>query len=300
MLVDSGVIFEPKEHTYWLNGKQLQGITGVLGRRVFPDMYKGVSKEVMTRAATYGSMVHAACEDFDRVGEFTRCDEMPELFDDLMAYVTLKQNHFLTHEASEYLVTDGEYFASAIDKVYIGKDGTYDLADIKTTSTLHKDYVSWQLSIYAYLFELQNPGKYVGKLYAIHIKNGNAKLVEVEKKPYHLVQELLKAEIEGEEVADCNQFPSEALEKMIYRTVHLAKHYADEVEKLKAELMERMASDGASRWESERVQVIRKGESVSKRFDSKRFEMEHEDLYSQYVKETKSKASITIKLKKDE
>ena len=295
----SGVVFDEAAHTYTLNGKRLQGITGMIGRRLFPDMYRGVSDDVLKRAAAYGSKVHKACEDFDGVGEYVFGDDDLDLRDDLLAYVNVKAMHDLVHEASEYIVTDGEHFASCIDKVYF-KDGVYDLADIKTTSTLHKEYVSWQLSIYAYLFELQNPDKHVGRLYAIHIKNGDAKLVEVERKPSYLVENLLKAEVEGQEVTDCNAFPDADLEAELYRVSKLAKHYTTKMEELKARIMDDMIASGAAKWESERVQVVRKGESVSTRFDSKRFEADHAELYAQYTKETKTKASITIKLKTDE
>ena len=74
-------------------------------------------------------------------------------------YIQICKDNGLTHECSEYCITDGENWASQIDKVYRTSVDTFDLADIKTYGIMTADKLAkarWQLSIYAYLFELQN------------------------------------------------------------------------------------------------------------------------------------------------
>ena len=61
-------------------------------------------------------------------------------------YAEMKENEGFEVIDSEYLVTDGTHFASAIDKV-IRRNGKVCLGDVKTTYELDKDYISWQLSI---------------------------------------------------------------------------------------------------------------------------------------------------------
>ena len=39
-LVKSSVVFNEENHTYMLGEKQLQGITGMISRQLFPDKYK--------------------------------------------------------------------------------------------------------------------------------------------------------------------------------------------------------------------------------------------------------------------
>ena len=67
-LVQSGVLFNQKQHTYSLDGKQLQGITSTLMRLVFPDQYADVPEAVLHRAAERGSLIHEQVEIADSLG----------------------------------------------------------------------------------------------------------------------------------------------------------------------------------------------------------------------------------------
>ena len=97
--------------------------------------------------------------------------------------------------ASEYLVSDGTDFASMIDKVLRVDDNTVDLVDLKTTSILHENALKNQLSIYAYLFEKQNPGMKVRNLYGLHIqKNNQVSLVKVDRMSDASIETLMNNE----------------------------------------------------------------------------------------------------------
>lgn len=61
-LNESGVIFNEEQHTYNLNGKFLNGITGVLHRQLFPDEFDGIDEETLKKAAEYGTSIHKSCE----------------------------------------------------------------------------------------------------------------------------------------------------------------------------------------------------------------------------------------------
>jgi hypothetical protein len=65
-------------------------------------------------------------------------------------------------------------YASNIDKVYRVSDDTFSLGDIKTYGVMSpkkREKAKWQLSIYAYLFELQNKKAKIDKLFIIHLRN---------------------------------------------------------------------------------------------------------------------------------
>ena len=64
-LVKSSVVFNEENHTYMLGEKQLQGITGMISRQLFPDKYKDVPDFVLKRAAEKGSLIHAQCQFAD-------------------------------------------------------------------------------------------------------------------------------------------------------------------------------------------------------------------------------------------
>ena len=197
-LVKSPIIFDPAAHTYHTpDGVQLKGITGMLRRQLFPDEYSDVPQAVLRRAAERGHAVHQLLELVDDLGL------APSDNADALAYIRLKEAEGLRPVASEYLVSDGTRFASAIDKVYEGDaDGSFTLADIKTTYRLNEEYVRWQLSVYAYLFELQNPGARASRLLALWIRDGRASAYPMERIPAEIVKELLDAEAEGRQFAN--------------------------------------------------------------------------------------------------
>ena len=124
-LVDSGVNFNPENHTYELNGTYLSGITELLQRQLFPNEYTNIPKAILQQAAAYGSSVHQSCEDFDSQWINDGTQEVQD-------YIELCTTHNLTHEASEYTVTDYTNYASNIDKVFRISSNTFDLADLKT------------------------------------------------------------------------------------------------------------------------------------------------------------------------
>ena len=59
-LKDSGVLFNKELHEYWLDGKQLSGITEMLQRQLFPGEFDGVPEAAIDEAARYGTEVHGS------------------------------------------------------------------------------------------------------------------------------------------------------------------------------------------------------------------------------------------------
>ena len=153
-LKDSGVLFNKELHEYWLDGKQLSGITEMLQRQLYPGEFDGVPEAAIDEAARYGTEVHGSIETFDT--EWIN-DGTQEVQD----YIRLCHENGLVHERSEYTVTDGKDWASNIDKVYRMSDDAFSLGDIKTYGSVTAEKLEkarWQLSVYAYFFELTNKG----------------------------------------------------------------------------------------------------------------------------------------------
>lgn len=187
MLVNNThVSFEPTTHTY-LNAEweELIGVTTLMRKHDLSPSYDGIAANVLAKAAARGSAIHKEIEDYCNgvITDNPMSDECKNFID--MA---------LEVAASEYLVSDNTTVATMIDIVL----ADYSLADIKTTSTFHRNAVSWQLSICAYLFELQNPTIKAGKLYGIHLRDSKAKLIEVERKPSSVIEQLIECERWGE------------------------------------------------------------------------------------------------------
>ncbi len=107
-LKDSGVIFNAGDHTYLLGDRYLSGITPVLQRQFFPTEFEGIPRHIVDAAAEYGTEVHASCEDFDANWNNDGTVEVQD-------YIQICYDYNLTHEVSEYTVTDGKGYASQID-----------------------------------------------------------------------------------------------------------------------------------------------------------------------------------------
>lgn len=298
-LVKSCVIFNEEDHTYFLGEKQLQGITGMIGRQLFPDKYKAIPEHILKKAAEKGSRIHAQCQFVDTTGFAPESVEAEN-------YLRERTNAGYRAFANEYTVSDNEYFASNIDCVW-EKGDRISLGDIKTTASLDREYLSWQLSIYAYLFEMQNPLIKVDKLFGIWLRGEKSELVEIERKPDEEVKKLLECEIDGE------QYQSSALvpggDKMLIPTqlvntiidIEEQASYISEVQKdYKEKLKTAMREFGVKSWDFGRLRVSYTPSSSSNSFDTKKFQSEHPDLYKKYLKSTTKADSIRITIREEE
>lgn len=291
-LAKSDVIFDAANHTYSYEGRQLSGITSLLHRQLFPDMYAGISQEVLQNAADRGTLVHQNCELADEGFDVDTIEAIN--------YLKLKEENNLTFEQSEYLVSDNEHYASCIDKVYREDDTTFSLGDIKTTYSLNKEYVTWQLSIYAYLFERQNPGAKVSSIFAIWLRDEKSKLVRLERKSDEEVSSLLSCDSQGIQYnpkGESLPILAKEAEQMIVDIETQIKALEEQKDNLREGVMRAMVQAGLYSWKGEKVSITRKTASTRKTFDAKRFEKEHPELYNQYVKETLTSEVLQIKIK---
>lgn len=261
----SGVIFNEEQHTYHLNGKELSGITSLLERQLFPNTYDGVDEAILRQAAEYGTQVHKGCEDFDSQWINDGTQEVAD-------YIQICTDNALAHEASEYLITDGTTYASMIDKVYRVNDNTFDLIDIKTYGVMTDEKLQkarWQLSIYALLFEMQNPKAKVDKLAIIHLRNKPKKdgtfdhiadFIPVTRIPAEICQELLDADRNGEQFSNPYAIPDDiSQQEETIRTLMETKKAAEEqLAVIKASILKRMEAQDIKTWATSTMRITRK------------------------------------------
>ena len=310
-LAMSQVVFNSEHHTYELFGNKLKGVTPIV-KWMFPDTYLGIPDEVLAKAADYGHLIHSKLELYDSVGiKDEEC--MP-----LMDYIALKEKYNIKVYLSEYMVDDGQNIASSIDKVFEpDEDGTWPLADVKTTSSIHVNNVRLQLSIYACLFELCNPGKKAGKIYVIWLPKpqyGKADVMELEKVPSETCKEIVAAYLAGEDSSrfqdlwDISKVKQEGTEEDLpekYLEVETElvdilqkeKELADRKAELKEYLMSEMSASGVRKWTSENLTITKKAGGVKQAVDSKKLKAEYNDVYLACVKTSSFKETIEIKQK---
>ena len=289
------VVFDPTTHTYRDGEKIFSGITGVIKERVCPDLYKDVPEYILRRAAEEGTRMHNACELYEATGiETEGCPE-------LQGYIAEKCNRpeLANYVASEYLVTDNNKYASSIDLTFEAADGTAILVDLKRTSVLNIEYVSWQLSAYAAMFEAQNPEVKVSAIYALHLRGEKHELVPLERKSADLVHTLLYTQDPlPMPPTDCEKYPTIASAEAALAAM---KAEYDEVKARYDEITERlktlMADNGIKKYEGRWVTMTKRADSVRTTFDSKAFKADHPDIYEQYTKKSLTEGGITIKVK---
>lgn len=297
-LKKSKVVFDEAAHTYHLGKKKLEGITGTLIKRAFPDTYNGISEEVLAKAAERGGMIHNSFELFCTVFG-SDISVYPNPTQELRDFSDMLQSYGLHHVESEYLVTDNKHFASAIDGIFADDEGNIYLVDYKTTSTLHYDNVSLQLSIYARWFEQMNPKLKVKEIVCMWFKNGKSKFQPLPRVSEERIDELIAAYLNNDDTYHYEvEIPEEfsALEqeyRLLTARLDALKLRQDEI---KEQLMHLMESNKQKSIKTSYGSYAYVAASTSQRFDSKLFKDTEPDHYEHYLKEVETKPSIRIKL----
>lgn len=288
-LPDCGVIFNEETHEYIYNGRKLRGITGIIKQYICPDKYKDVPKFVLEKAAAKGTDVHRNCELC--ASGFAPAE--PDA--DTLAFI--KETDGVQWSAVEYLVTDRENYASAID--LISADDI--LWDIKHTRELDREYLSWQLSIYALFYEEQT-GRKVKGLRAIHVRDGNCKVVDIERQKDEDVKALLAAAAVGgmwlkpavDSLADLTD--ARTLKAEITELEAIIEEKKKQLTELVAPVIAKMTETGQSKFENNGLRLSIKAASIRTGLDTKRLKEEQPDIYERYKTQTSVAASYSINL----
>lgn len=359
ILIKSPVEFNEELHRYSLGDKRLMGITGlihsVLELGVYPDASEYTEDHLIPRAGSKGTAVHRAIQIYDELGikqtvqiihtrygckkrnNIHYVDEVWEIADELENYI--RHCKGFRPLANEYTVSDNFQYASQIDNVWVREStGGIWLADTKTNNLNYypldgygipnyfssrdgalKEYLSWQLSIYAVLFERQNPGLKVEGLCANWLRKDDAAFWIIERKPDEAVLELLKAvwyesfdgsivyehpnrsalhpQLGQRPTSDAESIIPEDMIAYVCKLLKQKQHIDAELDRLKPLLKGAMEQRGMRAWDSGLFKTTIGADTERKTFDTKRFEKEYPELAAQYYFKKPVKGSFTIKLK---
>ena len=288
------VAFDWENHIYTLpNGKVLSGITCVLNKFISPNKYDSVPAEVLERSKERGTEIHTdiACW-IDGFGEA----DTPEV-EAFAEWATGKELY------NECLVSDGEYFASAIDVVRHLGDRQVHLYDIKTTSVVDEEYCRWQLSIYAYFMYIA--GFDVVGASVLHIKDGAIKELPVVLVSSDSVKSLLQAYAGGEDWQNPyigNALPEEVannicvLDKTISWLKEQLKYAEQQMDGFKARMLELMKENDLTAIKTDKVTISIKKAYQRVSIDSKKLKDLYPDVAKACEKVTEIGESLTIKI----
>ena len=311
-LINSPVVFNEEHHTYTLNGHDLSGVTPIIAW-LFPDTYKGIPQSVLAQAAAHGTEVHKACEVYDSLDILPDDDNLKEV---VYQYASVTKT-LPEVMCSEYLVSDEHRIASCIDKVF--KDDS--LADIKTTSKVHGLLVQLQLSIYAWLYEKQNPERKVPALYLIWLPKpqyGVPAVKQLERIPASICEYIVEvwaadgdrlsamAALTGCGVAleydnaprKVGEIP-ENVQALVDELIVVKKqldYFAEREKEIKNDLLVTMSNLNEDKWISDLIQITKKAAYLRESIDTKALKADNPEIYAKYKKETKVSESLSYKV----
>ena len=160
-------------HTYIYNGIVLPSVTQLLKVK-FGNKYDGIPKEILERAASRGTALHKAIEDYEKQGIES---DVPELRN----WKFLKRKYVfecIDNEVPIVLFQDGEAVACGRLDLVIKEGAKIGLGDIKRTATLDKEYLAYQLNLYRIAYQ-QCYGSDIAFLRGVHLRNDIRKYISL-------------------------------------------------------------------------------------------------------------------------
>lgn len=347
----SPVIFDEEAHIYMLGEKRLLGITGlihsILGLGVYPEADPYVRDFLIPKAGSRGTAIHHAIQTYDELGIRQTIQSVNtrqgDRYEVMEWDVSRELDNYIRHLngfvalANELTVSDNDKYASQIDNVWqrVSTNGIW-LVDTKSNNLDRyplcgyfnpayfnnredalKEYLSWQLSIYAELFEAENPGLKVEGLACNWLRQDRAAFWVIERKSPELVKEILSTEymftdngpvyfhhdqsvfgITPNLPATTNEtvpiVPEDVI-SYVADLIRIEKETKAKLDEAKKALRMAMEQHGIKSWDSGLFKATIAADSNRATFDSARFKKDHPDLYEQYITNKPTKGGFTLK-----
>lgn len=292
--------FDEQTHTYTNeNGKVLISVTQLLKLAGISPNYDFVDEEVLKAAAEKGRLIHKEIEDYIKKGEIGFTKELHEF----ITYVKEQGIKVLASEKQVY----NDKVAGTIDLIFQYPNGKVVYADFKTTSTIHKQAVSYQLSIYKDLdsnSEHEIDANYEdADLEVWHfLQDGSLEVRSVMEIAKPALERVYESITTGQPLAHTEK--EKQFLKELYDAEKVIAYYENEKKlaeenrnKVRDKIIEIMKEQGITKFENDNIAITYIAPTDAETFDSKKFKEEHPDTYQEYVKITQKKESVRITLK---
>ncbi len=185
---DNTLEFIPSTHQYLVNGILVPSVTTIIKQK-FPNKYKGISQEVLDKASERGTRIHEIIEMY-----YTANMDDPSCIE--LRNMKFLQKHFRfeveKNEVPIIIFNDKgvPICAGRLDLV-LKENGLLGLGDIKTTSTLDREYLAYQLNLYRIGYQ-QCYKEEIHFLKGVHLRESVRKYVDIPINE-NLVKELIGA-----------------------------------------------------------------------------------------------------------
>lgn len=170
--------FLEEPHLYLKDGILVKSVTQIL-QLIFPNKYKGINESVLKNKADFGTKGHSIIENLNVENIDLAKQEVAQIKNKdlqicIREYLRLVDKYNIEPIEHELKVSYKYLYCGTLD--LIAKiNGIRSLCDVKFTAELDKEYLSWQLGMYALAL-----GERFEKYYCIWLpKKGLGQLVEI-------------------------------------------------------------------------------------------------------------------------
>ena len=297
----SSVIFNEEKHIYTLvddNGKpihDLVSVTTLLKKHGLSPDYSMIDEEVLKAKAQRGTIIHEELENYINNGE-----EMG-FTNELLLFINKCKELDIKPLKSEFIVHNDEIAGTVDVSGTIGVDPVVSfIGDFKTTATLHRESVAWQLSIYAYLTQ-----QVYNKFLVFHFPDEKTlKIVELKPIAIEEVEELLRCE------RDCEIYQRKTFELSVVDTEKLLqvqsalktldeqkKILEKQEEQIKELLISKFEETGLEYIENDYFRIKYTPPTTRETIDSKRLKAEQPEIAKEFTTVSSVKAKVTITIR---
>lgn len=170
-------------HTYKIGTIVLPSVTQIISE-IMPNKYANVNRRVLNEKAKFGTMGHKIIEDLDVTNLESAKVHVREINNKsleicIREYLRLVRKHNIIPKSHEMKVHYSYIYAGTLDMI-ADVNNKFSLIDVKFTSALDKEYLEWQLGMYA--LALNNYMQF-DKYYCLWLPKGDlGQLVEIKPK----------------------------------------------------------------------------------------------------------------------
>lgn len=284
------IIFDDATHTYMDGDKKLISVTQLLRKHEITPSYEFVKPEILQASADKGKVVHEEIENYVKNGAIGFTEEFG-------TFLALMDNYWLTPVNAEQIVHN-DVVAGTYDLLAKTDNGVYVLIDHKTTSTLHKTAVQWQLSIYAYLLK-KCRGIEVGDIAVIHYPTKT--FTSLPMVAEWRIEELMQAERDGGQLPtnidrQLLKLATQA-EQHIIECENACKQAKETAELYRAQLLQAMQEHGYKSFETDTLKLTVKDGYERESIDGAKLKKELPEIAEKYKKVSTVGTSLIVKVK---
>lgn len=295
----TNVTFREEDHTYFnAAGEILISVTQLMQEMGLAPNYDGVSETILARKAERGTLVHKEIENYIKNNLVGFTEELGKF----IAYIQTTKREIA---ASEMIVASDKV-AGTIDLIF--RDGT--IADIKTTYSLHKEAISWQLSLYRYLYRACDNSIEINKGQAFwlpeHSELDEMQVVDIPLKSYAACDALIADWLVGRKRHAVElKGADEALNQLVavqtqYEALSAQKKQIEAtLDAIKKKVIVAMKENGVISWENEKFRLSYIPATTARAVDSKRLKKERPDIYNEFSTTVPKREFLRVVLKKE-